>query len=762
MIFMKRISRLKEYGIFKNFSWPAELNNFRRLNLVYGWNGSGKTTLARLFQQVEHRTAQKDTPFETGSFRIELSDDTTVTNNNIDTSLIPPLRVFNREFIQRNVKLDTCQADPIFFLGEENIDIQTNLERHRRHEKRLAKLYVKKNSELTKLKSEKESLGTNTAETIRTALRRGSNATNKYNTYDRRDYFRCVDWINRELSKDSKLTFELSEELYAKELAKTRSEIKDEINVDKPPFPDAVSIYDKIRKLLERSATNTAIDRLSSNSELEKWVGDGLPLHPDKEEVSCEFCGNVLSIDRRSELEAHFNKSFRELKNDVESALKEITSTKSELENFSLPHRAELFDDLWPDLKLAVSEFKQWRNEWTEYLEDAIFELNKKLASLHEVYDWKRTLPDEIDWSETNIVQLINLHNKRCKNFASEINDARRAIERHHVQITIEKCNKYSAEIERLKQLIARIGNARRKNNLTISTLAESLRDHRRPADQINKDLANYLGRSNISLEPTQDGYQIMRGGKRADNLSEGEQTALAFTYFLTTLHVDSEGFNLSESIVVIDDPISSLDSNAIYHAYGFMKERTKDAGQIIVLTHNYTFFQQVKKWFSYYKKEERSLYMLKTSSQNGEIESELVRLDPLLQDFESEYQYLYKVVYEHSEKVVNDLNSFYHMPNIARRLLESFLSFRQPRRKSATGLNERLADVAFDEAKKARILRYTNTLSHNRYIEDQPDNDLSILTESPAVLKDVLDLMAAMDPVHCQEMNELVGEAAA
>ena len=59
-----------------------------------------------------------------------------------------------------------------------------------------------------------------------------------------------------------------------------------------------------------------------------------------------------------------------------------------------------------------------------------------------------------------------------------------------------------------------------------------------------------------------------------------------------------------------------------------------------------------------------------------------------------------------------------------------------------------------FDEAKKGRILRFTNTLSHNRYVEDQPINDLSILGESPAVLTDLLSLMAFLDEPHCKSME--------
>ena len=51
---------------------------------------------------------------------------------------------------------------------------------------------------------------------------------------------------------------------------------------------------------------------------------------------------------------------------------------------------------------------------------------------------------------------------------------------------------------------------------------------------------------------------------KRLQNtLSEGEKTALAFAYFMSK--VTTEVTNKGQTIIVIDDPISSLDSNHIF-----------------------------------------------------------------------------------------------------------------------------------------------------------------------------------------------------
>ena len=51
-----RISRLHDCGVFRDFTWPADLPTFGRYNLIYGWNGSGKTTISKPLRALETRT----------------------------------------------------------------------------------------------------------------------------------------------------------------------------------------------------------------------------------------------------------------------------------------------------------------------------------------------------------------------------------------------------------------------------------------------------------------------------------------------------------------------------------------------------------------------------------------------------------------------------------------------------------------------------------------------------------------------------------
>lgn len=132
---------------------------------------------------------------------------------------------------------------------------------------------------------------------------------------------------------------------------------------------------------------------------------------------------------------------------------------------------------------------------------------------------------------------------------------------------------------------------------------------------------------------------------------------------------------------------------------------------------------------------------------------AKITTLDRLLLDYESEYHYLFSLVYQGANLKDGELELFYHLPNISRRLLEAFLAFRKPHK---AGLYEKLEHLEFDNAKKARILRFLQTHSHSGEVDD-PEHDISILSETPEVLNDLLDLIKSEDKRHFAEMEKAI-----
>ena len=70
------------------------------------------------------------------------------------------------------------------------------------------------------------------------------------------------------------------------------------------------SAHTRLSDLLKTSATNAAIIRLSENSDIQSWVGEGMAIHATHDSKDCEFCGSPLTSERKSALQGHFNDAF--------------------------------------------------------------------------------------------------------------------------------------------------------------------------------------------------------------------------------------------------------------------------------------------------------------------------------------------------------------------------------------------------------------------------------------------------------------------
>ena len=80
------------------------------------------------------------------------------------------------------------------------------------------------------------------------------------------------------------------------------------------------------------------------------------------------------------------------------------------------------------------------------------------------------------------------------------------------------------------------------------------------------------------------DGYKI---DLEKYALGEGDKNSLAFAFFLAKLSLDDQ---ISDKIVVFDDPVSSLDRTRRNRTVEYIKELATKAKQVIVLSHNDNF----------------------------------------------------------------------------------------------------------------------------------------------------------------------------
>lgn len=749
-----KLFRLKGYRVFRDFEWHASLPEFKQFNLIYGWNGSGKTTLSTLFKALQDKTPvlEGDVQFACGGHLHKASEFG-------PEKLLPEVRVFNPLFVRENV-FATKRVGPIYYLGKESAEKQQEIERLKKEFQAIANDKRTAQSDIEKADKALEEFCVQQGRLIKEALR--SAGSNTYNNYNKGNFIEVAKRLNA-LGTEELSPKRLSEQRREEFRAKKDSKMKDSLAVPPADLPDLSLVIAESKKLLERNVVSATIAELTADPITAQWVKQGLSLHVhgDDKAPRCRFCDQPLSEERIRMLEGHFNDQYELLQLDADTFALSLHTLAKSFGNAGLPEKTALVDHLVPAFSAASEMFELEAQKVRRFLAALEGAVQAKKASPF------KPVPLETYWEETDfpnmtaptvalmkVRELIEKHNADCASFETMVCDARKALEEALVCDALDDFKLKESALEALRTKDGQLAKDATAAQASIERLEVEIIEHQRPAEELNRELASYLGRNELQFKVDGTAYVITRGGQPAEHLSEGERTAVAFLYFLKSL--EGKDFTLKDGIVVIDDPISSLDANAIFSAFGFMQERTKTALQLFILTHNFTFFRQVKNWFCKHEKKRSSLYMLEACvDENGRF-ARLAPLDALLRDYESDYHYLFKLVSDMAgSKAGCPLMDHYAMPNIARRLLETFLSFRYPA--STGGLMALLNSVqSVDAAVKMRILRFLHACSHFDRVGDQ-EHDPSILAETPKVMGDVMALIKEEDLGHYQQMIALV-----
>ena len=206
----------------------------------------------------------------------------------------------------------------------------------------------------------------------------------------------------------------------------------------------------------------------------------------------------------------------------------------------------------------------------------------------------------------------IKKHNDIVTNYATERNNLITAIWRYLVEEYKAEITTFNSQKSGLDKGIENLEKQRKekldeydKLDIEIKNLNKNVTSIQPTIDEINRILKSY-GFLNFEIVPAQEEgfYQIQREDGTIANttLSEGEITFITFLYYLQlTKGGLSEGEVNNERVLIIDDPISSLDSNVLFVVSTLIKEIIKnikaDIGnvrQLILLTHNVYFHKEV------------------------------------------------------------------------------------------------------------------------------------------------------------------------
>ncbi len=438
-----------------------------------------------------------------------------------------------------------------------------------------------------------------------------------------------------------------------------------------------------------------------------------------------------------------------------------------------------------PALPAGSDFYEELKKEYSEActaLEEATTNLNKEISAWHTALKEKTGNPLETGLAveainESSIKAFndamaaisatVDKHNHKSANFKEETDKAKKQLELHYATMEVKTFGYH----DKKKEVIDRteknsdLNKTITDRNAEILALENSLSNEGLGADQFNESLHKFLGRSDLTLRFNQikKGYEILRNNSDSvdGNLSEGEKTAIAFVYFITKLKENDN--DIEETIVVVDDPISSFDSNHLFHAYSFMKMNCEKAKQLFVLTHNFTFFKLVRDWITRKNKKDNqniaNFYVVKAN--NAQPRSAIfANAEAALTLYGSEYHYIFSRLFSLMNQQTLDTDDHFLAANLSRKLLEAFLSFKFPR---SRGNFANLFNVAVaasqnpEDESKEKIRKFINQYSHNDLIATNEDFVENLIGESGAVILDIFDWIKGLDEGHFNEMLDIV-----
>ncbi len=741
-------------------------DQFRKYSLIYAYNGAGKTTISRMLRAIETGYLPDGFPsFE----KIRLLGD-----NDFKISFCPEKRasvisVFNCDFVAENIAFHEGRANPIFYLSDDQVEAGKRLKSLEAEISKLDQDIEKKAAELSASEKKFREFKTTAARSVRENLK-------LLEPYDARHLTQDVD---NGLGNDTAPSSE--------QLSIDRALVDQAVPLE---HHNGLTTHDFDHGLVERifSAAETGISGAVNLDSIipdrfQMWVREGYVLHDKYDQDTCQFCTQPLPPKRLHDLSDAFDEAFDKFERDLVESRQRIEEQLRNLDTLSqaLPNAKAIsatvrspFSETRANAIDNISQLKSDIRRLDEALEIKIHALSSKFCPLvaggpdcieRNFQELKKQLND--------LNSYIARHNNEQSEFSKTIDEAKYRLRSAEVSKIKGPYREIEENVRSASKSHENLVDMRQRAHREAERLKSVTRDHHLPLDRINHNLASLLGRSDTEIRADDNGYRIFKDGAPDHRYpSEGEQTAIAFSLFLARLF--EHGATPSEKIIVIDDPISSLDANALFSCSQIIQAELFDARQIIILTHNTYFMNEIKKSLKgRYNKDQKkakdagqkvnqaiskrvSFCTLKPEHKEGRRWSVVTAMEPFFLNNDSEYIYLYSLVKSFASDEAVEVGSHSLMPNVIRRMLETFSQAKLP---GAGGLQELFSryeslGTEIEPVRLAALKRLINVESHG--------DDLSLVeafSQAPAdavrrAASDAVAFMRLIDPDHLAALD--------
>ncbi|WP_162971385.1 ATP-binding protein [Helicobacter pylori] len=587
-ISLKKVATFDENG--------ASFKDLNSINFIYGANGSGKTTTSSFLKNlaengIEDKFANsKIAWYNNESLKIE---------------------VYNKQFKEEQFR--NSQVKGIFTLGK-----KTN--------ENLEKIEIKKesiNKENEKKIKNEASLQVLTQKKEKEEKDFADRCWEKLYKKNEEDFKETLEGFKRKEKFKEKILKEFENDKYNQSEIVGLEKLKEKIeivfgenqtelallecNLTDFDFIENHSIWEQ--KIV--GSGDAAIADLIKKLSNEDWVAQGREYVKDNS--ICPFCQKeTITEEFKKQLESYFDTSYQESTETIKENMEHYASitaralerldkiVETEQKNQQTKLNTESFKRIVETLKSKINGNQQKMHDKSKEMSRS-FELESTKNEIKEIRDLIDTANQQIA-KHNEIIKNIKNQKKTCveQTWKFLVNEFKSDIQEYDKKrCGLEKgISNLNEEIRENQEKIKKLENEIReleKNMVSIKPIV----------NEINTLLKGY-GFANFSLACTEDEkfYRIQRedGQLVGATLSEGEVTFITFLYYYHLAKGSLKENDISKNkVLVIDDLISSLDSNILFIVSVLVKDLMKETmeektniKQIIILTHNTYFYKEI------------------------------------------------------------------------------------------------------------------------------------------------------------------------
>ncbi len=650
----------------------ASFENLNSINFIYGANGSGKTTTSSFLKNLA-----------------ENRDEDKFANSEIkwhnDESL--KIEVYNKQFKEEQFK--NSQIKGIFTLGKKTNENLENIESKKESINKEDEKKKKNEESLKKLKKEREEKEKDFTDSCWEKLY----GKNKEDFKEALEGFKRKEKFKEKILEEFKNNEHNESEIVRLEELKENIRIVFSKNQTKlVPLECNLTDFDSVENhsIWEQKivgSDDVAIADLIKKLSNEDWVAQGRE-YLSQDGNACPFCQQkTITKEFKKQLESYFDTSYQEstdtikkmkenYTNKTDRALEQLDKiVEAEQKNQQTKLNTESFKRIIETLRSKINgNWKKMRDKSKEMSRS--FKLESTKNEIKEIRDLIDTANQQIT-NHNEIIKDIENQKEICKEQTWKflVNEFKSDIQEYNKKhCGLEKgIKKLENEISEIEGKIKELENEIRELEKTMVSIKPIV-------NEINALLKGY-GFTNFSLACTEDEkfYRIQRenGQLVGETLSEGEVTFITFLYYYHLTKGSLKENDISKNkVLVIDDPISSLDSNILFIVSvlvkDLMKETTKEKTnikQVIILTHNTYFYKEITlKYDLEHDKGKYSFWIIKKDNNVSKIEK--FEENPV----KNSYELLWQEVRWAKEKQAKENNiSWVSLQNVMRRIIEYY-----------------------------------------------------------------------------------------